>query len=96
MVSKTSPNGKVIQRFMKPVNNILMNGDVEVDDIALAQHLGISAMNHLFQHNSHENNLKVWNGYKSKNDIQYNRIMIVAHQNKEHYGEDSGTGEKVF
>ena len=88
--TKTTPG------FVKPFNDISMNGEIDVHGITGDTRLGVSATNYLFKRESHENNAEIGNGFKAKNNIEYSRIAIVAHPNEEHYGEDSGTGDKLL
>ena len=90
LATKTTPG------FMKPFNDISMKGDSDVHGITGDTRLGVSATNYLFQRESHDKNVKIGNGFKAKNNIEYSRIAIVVHPNEEHYGEDSGTGDKLL
>ena len=96
-IERTFLNGAKSSGWLKPINDIAIDGKPDVDGICSPQKLNIQASKLLFLCNSPQSEEKKSQSYVTKSTGKiYNFICVVGYPNINHYGIDNGQGELEF
>jgi hypothetical protein len=72
--------------YMKPIHDVCIKGEPDIDGILSPAKLDISYKNHLIMRVSHEGNERLKNGYKREgSSFEYSECAAVAYPNPDYY-----------
>ena len=96
-ITRTFLDGKKSSGWIKPINDITICGQADVDGIRSQQKLNIQASRLLFLCNSPQSEKKKSQDYVTKYTGKvHNFICVVGYPNINHYGIDNKQGELEF